>query len=83
MEVYKFVSHRILVIDPILSTYFLNRQFLSGKFMHVVIMPLLKCWTKDPTDNDNYCPIDIFTFFFLKSYRAELFDRVEEYLNYS
>ena len=44
---------------------FLSRCMLSGKLpstlMHVVIIPLLKCKSKDPADVNNYRPIEIAT----------------------
>ena len=49
-EVYKFASERLLAIMSI----FLSGCMLSGKLpstlMHVVIIPLLKCKSKDPAD---------------------------------
>ena len=60
-EVYKFVSERLLTIMPI----FLSGCMLTGKLpnslMHVVIIPLLKCKSKDPADVNNYMPIAITT----------------------
>ena len=53
-EVYKFASERLLTIMSI----FLSGCMLSGKLpstlMHVVIIPLLKCKSKDPADVYNY-----------------------------
>ena len=53
-EVYKFASERLLTIMSI----FLSRCMLSGKLpstlMHLVIIPLLKCKSKDPADVNNY-----------------------------
>ena len=55
-EVYKFSSERMLTIMSI----FLSGCMLSGKLpstlMHVVIIPLLKCKSKDPADVNNYRP---------------------------
>ena len=60
-EVYKFASERQLTIMSI----FLSGCMLSGKLpstlMHVVIIPLLKCKSKDPPDDNNYRPIAIAT----------------------
>ena len=60
-EVYKFASERLLTIMSI----FLSGCMLSGKLpstlMHVVIIPLLKCKSKDPADVNNYRPIAIAT----------------------
>ena len=60
-EVYKFASERLLTIMSI----FLSGCMLTGKLpstlMHVVIIPLLKCKSKDPADVNNYRPIAIAT----------------------
>ena len=60
-EVYKFASNRLLTIMSI----FLSGCMLTGKLpntlMHVVIIPLLKCKSKDPADVNNYRPIAIAT----------------------
>ena len=60
-EVYKFTSERLLTIMSI----FLSGCMLSGRLpstlMHVVIIPLLKCKSKDPSDINNYRPIAIAT----------------------
>ena len=51
-EVYKFASERLQTIMSI----FLTGCMLSGKLqstlMHIVIIPLLKCTSKDPADNN-------------------------------
>ena len=58
---YKFASERQLAIMSI----FLSGCMLSGKLprtlMHVVIIPLPKCKSKDPADANNYRPIAIAT----------------------
>ena len=60
-EVYKFASERLLTVMSI----FLSGCMLTGKLpnslMHVVIIPLLKCKSKDPADVNNYRPIAIAT----------------------
>ena len=60
-EVYKSPSERPLTIMSI----FLSSCMLTGKLanslMHVVIMPLLKCKSKDPADVNNNRPITIAT----------------------
>ena len=60
-EVYKFASERLLTNMSI----FLSGCMLSGKLpsilMHVVIIPLLKCKSKDPADVNNDRPIAIAT----------------------
>ena len=63
-EVYKFASERLLTVLSI----FLSGCMLSGKLpstlMHVVIIPLLKCKSKDSADVNNYRPIAIATALF-------------------
>ena len=48
-----------------MMSIFLSRCMLTGKLpstiMHVVIIPLLKCKSKDPADVNNYRPIAIAT----------------------
>ena len=48
-----------------MMSIFLSGCMLSGKLkstlMHVVIIPLLKCKSKDPADVNNYKPIAIAT----------------------
>ena len=60
-EVYKFASVRLLTMMSI----FLSGCMLTGKLpstlMHIVIMPLLMCKSKDPADFNNYRPIAIAT----------------------
>ena len=60
-EVYKFASERLLTMMSI----FLSGSMLTGKLpnsiMHEVIIPLLKCKSKDPADVNNYWPIEITT----------------------
>ena len=60
-EVYKVASERLLTMMSI----FLSGCMLSGKLpstlMHVVIIPLLKCKSKDPADVNNCRPIAIAT----------------------
>ena len=55
-EVYKFASERLLTMMSILLT-----GQLPSTLMHVVIIPLLKCKSKDPADVINYRPIAIAT----------------------
>ena len=59
--VYKFASERLLTMMSI----FLYGCMLTGKLpnslMHVVIIPQLKCKSKDPADVNNYRPIAIAT----------------------
>ena len=60
-EVYNFASEELLTIMSI----FLSGCMLTGKLpsplMHVVIILLLKCKSKDPADVNNYWPIAIAT----------------------
>ena len=60
-EVYKFASERLLTMMSI----FISCCMLTGKppnsLMHVVIIPQLKCKSKDPADVNNYRPIAIAT----------------------
>ena len=60
-EVCKFASERLMTIMSI----FLSGRMLTGKLhstlMHVVIVPLLKCKSKDPADVNKYRPIAIAT----------------------
>ena len=55
--VYKFASERLLTMMSI----FLSGYVLTGKLpstlIHVVIIPLLKCKSKNPADVNNYWPI--------------------------
>ena len=50
-----------------MMSIFLSGCMLTGKLpstiMHVVIIPLLKCRSKDPADVNNYRPIAIATAF--------------------
>ena len=58
-DVYKFASERLLTLMPI----FLSGCMLTGKLpsilMHVLIIPLLKCKSKDLANINNYRPIGI------------------------
>ena len=60
-EVYKFASEQLLTIMSI----FLSGCMLTGKLpstlMHVMIIPLTKCKSKDPSDVNNYRSIAIAT----------------------
>ena len=57
----KFASERLLTIMSI----FLSGCMISGKLqstlVHLVIIPLLKCKSKDPADLNNYRSIAIAT----------------------
>ena len=60
-EVYKFASERLLTMMSILLSGCMLTGKLPSTLMHVVIMPLLKCKSKDPADVKNYRPIAIAT----------------------
>ena len=60
-EVYKYASNKLLVVLSILLSACLIRGELPQNLMHVVIIPLLKCKSKDPSAVDNYRPIAIAT----------------------
>ena len=72
-------SERLLTIMSI----FLSGCMLSGKLpstlMHVVIIPLKKCKSKDPADVNNYRPISIATAL-SKALRQVLLSRLTRYL---
>ena len=60
-EVYKFASERLLTIMSIFLSCCMRNGKLLSTLMHVVIIPLLKCKSKDPADVNNYRPIAIAT----------------------
>ena len=60
-EVYKFASERLLTMMSILFFGCMLTGKLPSTFMHLVIIPLLKCKSKDPADVNNYRPIAIAT----------------------
>ena len=60
-EVYKFASERLLTMMSILLSGCMMTGKLKNSLMHVVIIPLLKCKSKDPADVNNYMPIQIAT----------------------
>ena len=60
-EVYKFASERLLTIMSIFFSGCMLKRKLPSTRMHVVIIPLLKCKSKDPADVNNYRPIAIAT----------------------
>ena len=61
-EGYKNASPRLLTL---MAIFFLSSCLLLGQLpnelMKVVLIPLLKCRTKDPSDSSNYRPIAIAT----------------------
>ena len=59
-EVYKFASERPLTMSIFLSGCMLTDK-LPNSLMHVVIIPRLKCKSKDPAHVNNYRPIAIAT----------------------
>ena len=78
-EVCKFASERLLTVMSI----FLSSCMLTGKLpnslMHVVIIPLLKCKSKNPADVNNYRPIAIATAI-SKLFEQVLLSRLARYL---
>ena len=56
-EVYKFASELLLTMMSIFLSGCMLTSRLPSTLMHVVIIPLLKCKSKDPADVDNYRPI--------------------------
>ena len=60
-EVYKFASERLLTMMSIFLSGCMHTGKLPSTLMHVVIIPLLKCESKDPADVNNYRPIAIAT----------------------
>ena len=60
-EVCKFASERLLTLMSILLSGCMLTGKLPSTIMHVVIIPLLKCKSKDPADANNYRPIAIAT----------------------
>ena len=60
-EVFKFVSEQLLTMMSILISGCMLTFKLPNSLMHEVIIPLLKCKSKDPADVNNYRPIVIAT----------------------
>ena len=60
-EVHKFASVRLRTMMPILFSAGMLTGKLPRTLMHVVIIPLLKCKSKDPTGVNNYRSIAIAT----------------------
>ena len=60
-KVYKFASERLLTLMSIFHSGCMLTGKLPNSLMHVVIIPLLKCKSKDPADVNNYRPIAIAT----------------------
>ena len=60
-EIYKFASESLqTMMSTFLSGCMLTSK-LPNSLKHVVIIPLLKCKSKDPADVNNYRPIAIET----------------------
>ena len=53
-EVYKFASERLLTMMSIFLSGCMHTGKLLSTLMHVVIIPLLTCKSKDPADVNNY-----------------------------
>ena len=60
-EGYKFASERLLTIMSIFLSWCILNGKLPSTLMNVVIIPLLKCKSKDPADVNNCRPIAIAT----------------------
>ena len=60
-DVYKFASELLLTMMSIFLFGCMLTDKLPSTLMHVVIIPLLKCKSKDPADVNNYRPIAIAT----------------------
>ena len=60
-EVYKFASERLLTMMSIFLSGCMLTCKVPSTLMHVVIVPLLKCKSKDPADVNNSRPIAIAT----------------------
>ena len=60
-EVYKIASERLLTMMSIFFSGCMLTGKLPSTFMHVVIIPLLKCKSEDPADVNNCRPIAIAT----------------------
>ena len=60
-EVNKFATERLLTMMSIFLSGCMLTGMLPSTLMHVVIIPLLKCKSKDPADVNNYRPIAIAT----------------------
>ena len=60
-EAYKFASERLMTIMSIFLSMCMPTGKLPSTLMHLVIIPLLKCKSKDPADVNTYRPIAIAT----------------------
>ena len=60
-EVYKYASHRLIAVLALFLSGCIQVKELPRQVMHVTVIPLLKCKTKDPSDINNYRPIAIAT----------------------
>jgi retron-type reverse transcriptase len=60
-EVFKFASPRLLTMLSILLSSCIKYQYLPRQLMYVVLTPILKCKTKDPSEQNNYRPIAVGT----------------------
>ena len=60
-EVYKCASERLLTIMSIFFSGYMLSGKLPSTLMNTVIIPLLKCKSKDPADINNYRPNAIAT----------------------
>ena len=79
-EVFKYASPRLLTIMCILLSSCLLMRKLPNELMKVVLIPLLKCRSKDPSDTNNYRPIAIATSM-SKVLEQVLLVRLQDYLH--
>lgn len=78
-EVYKNASARLLTLLSVFLSSCLLVTKLPAKIMHVVVIPLLKCKTKNPSDISNYRPIAIATAI-SKVLEQVILSRINQYL---
>ena len=60
-EVYKYAPRLLFILLSILFRFFISHSFIPNILMTVLLIPLLKSITKDPTVKSNYRPIAIST----------------------
>lgn len=78
-EVFKHASPRLLTVMAIFLSACLLTKKLPARLMRVVVIPLLKCSSKDPSDLNNYRPIAIATSL-SKVLEQVLLSRLNDYL---
>ena len=80
LEVYKCASERLLIIISLLFSGCRLSGKLPSTLMHLVIVPLLKCKSKNPADVNNYRPIAIIATALSKVLKQVLLSRLARYL---